>query len=265
LVAAAGVAIAVWCWPRPVLALPAPRSPQVRGPLLARLGRPLAGRIPPPRFAGLGNDPRAGELRSGSVLVFGGAGVAAAMLLGGIGGVLALVMLAGFGWVYPDVRLRTADRRRMEVIEQRAPTALDLIASTVAAGVGIDVALAGAAEATAGPVGDELAMTVANLALGRRRGDELRDLAQRTGSPSLGRLAAALRISDRLGVPLAASLRRQAERARAEQARRIQERAAVAAPKILLVVVFVLVPAALLPVMTALALTALAAVDGVGW
>jgi tight adherence protein C len=108
-------------------------------------------------------------------------------------------------------------------------------------------------------------MTVANLALGRRRGDELRDLAERTGSPSLGRLAAALRISDRLGVPLAASLRRQAERARAEQARRIQERAAVAAPKILLVVVFVLVPAALLPVMTALALTALDAVDGVGW
>ena len=74
-----------------------------------------------------------------------------------------------------------------------------------------------------------------------------------------------LRISDRLGVPLAASLRRQAERARAEQARRIQERAAVAAPKILLVVVFVLVPAALLPVMTALALTALDAVNGIGW
>ena len=83
--------------------------------------------------------------------------------------------------------------------------------------------------------------------------------------PSLARLAAALRISDRLGVPLAAALRRQAERARAEQARRVQERAAVAAPKILLVVVFVLVPAALLPVMTALALTALDAVNGIGW
>lgn len=106
---------------------------------------------------------------------------------------------------------------------------------------------------------------MANLALGRRRGDELRDLAERTGSPSLARLAAALRISDRLGVPLAAALRRQAERARAEQARRVQERAAVAAPKILLVVVFVLVPAALLPVMTALALTALDAVNGIGW
>jgi tight adherence protein C len=265
LLAAAGVAAAVWCWPRPALALPAPRRPQKRPPLMARLGRPLAGRIPPPRFAGLGDDPRAEEARAGSVLVFGGVGAAAAVLLGGIGGVLALAVLGGFGWVYPDVRLRTADRRRTEAIEQGAPTALDLIASTVAAGVGIDVALAGAADATGGPLGDELATTVANLALGRRRGDELRDLAERTGSPSLGRLAAALRISDRLGVPLAASLRRQAERARAEQARRIQERAAVAAPKILLVVVFVLVPAALLPVMTALALTALDAVNGVAW
>jgi len=185
--------------------------------------------------------------------------------MGGLGGVCAALALAGFGWVYPDVRLRTADRRRADAVERRAPSALDLIASTVAAGVGIDVAIAGAADATGGELGDELRRTVANLALGRRRGDELRDLAERTGSPSLARLAAALRISDRLGVPLAAVLRRQAERARAEQARRVQERAAVAAPKILLVVVFVLVPAALLPVMTALALTALDAVNGVGW
>jgi tight adherence protein C len=234
-------------------------------PLLVRLGAPLAGRVPPPRFAGLGADPRADEMRAGALLAFGGAGVAALMLLGGPAGAGAALMLAGFGWVYPDVRLRTADRRRADAIEQGAPSALDLIASTVAAGVGIDVAIAGAAQATGGALGEELTRTVANLSLGRRRGDELRDLAERTGSPSLARLAAALRISDRLGVPLAASLRRQAERARAEQARRVQERAAVAAPKILLVVVFLLVPAALLPVMTALALTALDAVNGIGW
>ena len=219
-------------------------------------------------FAGLGLDPRAEELRAGSLLVFGGSGLAALVLMGGVGGACAAVGLAGFGWVYPDVRLRTVDRRRADAIERRAPSALDLIASTVAAGVGIGhprPVIADAADATGGELGDELRRTVANLALGRRRGDELRDLAERTGSPSLARLAAALRISDRLGVPLAAALRRQAERARAEQARRVQERAAVAAPKILLVVVFVLVPAALLPVMTALALTALDAVNGIGW
>jgi pilus assembly protein TadC len=64
---------------------------------------------------------------------------------------------------------------------------------------------------------------VANLALGRRRGDELRDLAERTGSPSLARLAAALRISDRLGVPLAVAAAPSGGR-QAEQARRVQER-----------------------------------------
>jgi tight adherence protein C len=72
----------------------------------------------------------------------------------------------------------------------------------------------------------------------------------------LSGLASALRISDRLGVPLAAGLRRQSARSRAAQAREVQERAAKAAPRVLLVVVFVLVPAAMLPVMTALALTA---------
>jgi pilus assembly protein TadC len=72
-------------------------------------------------------------------------------------------------------------------------------------------------------------------------------------------------VSDRLGVPLAEALRRQARRARAERAHQVAERAAAAGPKMLLVVVFVLVPATLLPIMTALALTALDAVSGVGW
>ena len=85
--------------------------------------------------------------------MFGSSGLAALALMGGLGGACAALRLAGFGWVYPDVRLRTADRRRADAIERRAPSALDLIASTVAAGVGIDVAIAGAADATGGELG----------------------------------------------------------------------------------------------------------------
>jgi len=95
-------------------------------------------------------------------------------------------------------------------------------------------------------LGGELERMQANLALGRSRADELRELAARTGSPSLAQLALALRLSDRLGVPLAEALRRQADRARVQRARAVQERAARAAPKIQLVVALVLVPSVLL-------------------
>ena len=116
-------------------------------------------------------------------------------------------------------------------------------------------AVAGAANAAGGELADEMERSRVALALGRPRGEELRDLSERTGAPTLAALGLALRLSDRLGVPLAESVRGQAERSRAEAARNVQERAARAGPRVLAVVVFVLVPAALLPIGAAVALT----------
>ncbi len=140
-------------------------------------------------------------------------------------------------------------------IERRVPELVELVASMVAAGVGLDQSLRGAGEAVGGELGEELERVHANLALGRPRSDELRDLALRTGSASLAQLALTLRLSDRLGVPLAEALRRQADRARMQRVRMVQERAAKAGPRVLVVVVFVLVPAALLPLAAAVILT----------
>jgi tight adherence protein C len=196
------------------------------------------------------------DARLGSTVTFASVGAAGLLLLQSPMGLVVAVGCAAFGWLYPDLWLRSAATGRANEIERQAPLAIDLIASAVAAGISIDEAIRGAAASASGPLRAELEGVSANLVLGHRRPAELRDLGERTASPSLMRLATALRISDRLGVPLAAGLRRQAARARAEQARTVQERAAKAAPRILLVVVFVLVPAAMLPVMTALALAA---------
>jgi tight adherence protein C len=196
------------------------------------------------------------DARLGSTVTFASVGAAGLLLLQSPVGLAVAAGCAGFGWLYPDLWLRSAATRRANEIERQAPLAIDLIASAVAAGISIDEAIRGAAASTSGPLRAELESVSANLALGHRRAAELRDLGERTASPSLMRLATALRISDRLGVPLAAGLRRQAARTRTEQARAVQERAARAAPRILLVVVFLLVPAAMLPVMTALALAA---------
>jgi pilus assembly protein TadC len=208
---------------------------------------PAAGAVP------AGVDPAA--LRAGAAIAFGWLAVAVLALLGGGTGVVAAVVLVGFGCAYPDLWLRATAARRAERIERRVPELVELVASMVEAGVGVDQSLRGAGEAVGGELGEEFERVHANLALGRPRADELRDLAVRTGSPSLAHLALTLRLSDRLGVPLAQALRRQADRARVQRARMVQERAAKAGPRVLVVVVFVLVPAALLPLAAAVLLT----------
>jgi tight adherence protein C len=249
-------------------------NPRVRGhrtslfiPLLVALGRRpaalLVARIPwlehgsalvPAAASGVAAEDEP-ALRAGSVLAFAALAAAVPAFVGGPPGVVAALALAGFGAAFPDLWLRSAAARRAERIERRVPELVELVASMVAAGAGLDAALHGAGEAVGAELGDEVALAQANLALGRSRADELRDLAGRTGSESLGQLALSLRLSDRLGVPLAETLRRQAERARARRARAVAERAARAGPRVLLVVVFVLVPAALLPLAAAVALT----------
>jgi pilus assembly protein TadC len=200
--------------------------------------------------------------QAGAAMAFAVLAVLAFIVTGGLTGIVLALALAGFGAAYPRLWLRAAAARRAERIERRVPELVELVASTVAAGVGLDVALRGAAEAVGGELRAELDLAYANIALGRPRADELRELAARTGSSSLAQLALTLRLSDRLGVPLAESLRRQADRSRTQRARDVQERAARAGPRVLVVVVFVLVPAALLPLAAAVVLTVSGSLSG---
>ena len=251
--------------------------PSARGPVLIGIGRgavrvaPLLARRPrllvgersgyAASAAGLGADDVA-ALRAGALVAFTGVGVMALMLIGGLLGLLVVALAATFGVAYADVWLRAADRARREKIDRVAPAFLELAAAAVAAGVSLDAALAGARTAVEGPLAEELDLARANIELGHPRRAELHDLAERTGSQSLAGLALAVSLSDRLGVPVADALRRQARRARADRARAVSERAAAAGPKVLVVVVFVLVPAAMLPMVAAIGMTVAGAVTG---
>ncbi|HSD03188.1 MAG TPA: type II secretion system F family protein [Gaiellales bacterium] len=222
--------------------------------LPARLARP-----PDPALVRRAGGPVEAEdvvaARVGGAIAFGALGALGSMAAGGTFGLIVAAALLGFGWAYPVLWLRSVAAVRAARIEAAAPALLELVAAGVEAGIPLDAALAGAAGATRDELAEELDRSRAAIALGRPRGEEFRDLGERTGAPTLAALGLALRLSDRLGVPLAEALRDQAERSRAEAARAVQERAARAGPRVLLVVVFVLVPAALLPIGAAVALT----------
>ena len=239
---------------RPTLATMAAIGRRPASRLPERLARPTDPTLL--RRAGLQID--AGDVvaaRLASAIAFGGLGLVGAVAIGGALGIAVGALLLVFGCVYPDLWLRSAAARRAARIECAAPALLELVAAAVQAGVPLDVAIDGAARASGGELAEELERSRVSMALGRPRGEEYRDLSERTGAPTLAALGLALRLSDRLGVPLAESLRDQAGRSRAAAARAVQERAARAGPRVLAVVVFVLVPAALLPIAAAVALT----------
>jgi pilus assembly protein TadC len=236
-----------------------------RGPVLMLVGRPLVRMAPrlftsPPWPRGAAEELPA--LRAGAVAAFGTAGVAVALMTDGVIGWFAGFALVGFGVGYADLRVRGERRRFRDAVERDAPALLDLLAAAVACGVPIDAALRGCRAAAQGALADELDIAFANIDLGSRRRDELRAMAERTASPTLGGLALAVSLADRLGAPLADQLRAQARRARADRARVVQERAAAAGPRLLLVVVLILVPAALLPLGAAVALSVAGSVTG---
>jgi tight adherence protein C len=240
-----------------------------RIPLTIELGRRLLvlGQVPDPRWAagrpeldraGLGRtDPRS-EIeawRLGSTAMAAACAVSAMFVAPGLLMAVLGVGLVAVGWTQPELQMRAMARRRRAAIDREAPVVVDLVSVCVASGVGLDTALQRAADAASGPLAEELDRTMTALRLGATRAEELRSLVRRTGSPVLERLAAAIRLSALLGVPIAAELEQQARAARREQAYLVAERAAAAGPRMLLVVVLVLVPAALIPVLTAVGLS----------
>jgi tight adherence protein C len=164
---------------------------------------------------------------------------------------LAIGLLTA-GFLAPDAYSeRTARRRRTRLVEA-LPDALDLLAVGAAAGRTPAALLSEIAAASQGPLGTELAVTVAEIDTGVPVETALAGLRRRTGAVELGAPVAALERSRRHGSPLADQLHAQATALRRDERRRVEERAARAAPKIQLVVALVLVPSALLAIAAAL-------------
>jgi len=203
----------------------------------------LGAQITPRRFAG-------------AKLVGAAIGALAAVAVspaapGRLAPILAVALVAS-GFVGPDAWAERLARQRRNAMVSALPDALDLVAVGTATGRTPVALFSEIATGTAGPLAAELALAVAEIEAGARQSEALRALRERTGTPELGAVGAALERSRRYGSPLAEQLHAQAQTMRAEEQRRISERAARAAPKIQLVVAMVLVPSALLAIAAAL-------------
>jgi tight adherence protein C len=170
--------------------------------------------------------------------------------------------LAGF--FVPDALLERRARLRRRRLVAALPDALDLLAVGAASGRSPAAGFAEIAGAGAGPLADELRITVAELECGRALAEALQSLRARVPGKEVAALCAAVERSRRYGSPLADQLRRQSSALRRDQRRLVEEHAARAAPKIQLVVALVLVPSVLLMIAAALIANADVLLGGFG-
>jgi tight adherence protein C len=113
----------------------------------------------------------------------------------------------------PWVIVRTARRKRVELVEQDLPLALELLATLSEAGLGFDSALGRILKTRlAGrPLAGELRIYQSDVLAGRRKVEALRRLSSRLRIGSISILVSALVQSEQMGIGIARVLRTQAD------------------------------------------------------
>ncbi len=122
-------------------------------------------------------------------------------------GIAMTVTLAVFGAYRPYSSLDAAIKKRKKGVHRSLPDFLDMLSTTIEAGVALNSAMAIALEAVRGPLHEELAMAMQDVRLGRSRADALVAMAQRVREVDLTGVVTAIVQSERLGGSIADVLR----------------------------------------------------------
>ncbi len=180
-----------------------------------------------------------GRVRAERVLSWKAAAALGGALFGLVGGpgsiptpvwVVALAVLFSF---VPDIILSSRGTKRQDEVAKTLPQAIDLLAITVEAGLGLEQALEVVVENVHGPLSDELARLLREIELGVSRRDALIALRHRTDVPELSSFIVALIQADEMGVAIAEVLRVQAAQVRLKRRARAREKGAKTPVKIL--------------------------------
>jgi tight adherence protein C len=158
-------------------------------------------------------------------------------------GLLVGIVIGIMASFLPDVLLDSRAQSRQHQIARSLPDALDLLAITVEAGLGLEQALTVVTERLHGPLGDELRRMLREIELGVDRRQALEFLRSRTDVRELSAFIVALLQADELGMAVGEVLRVQSSQVRLVRRQTAREQAANTPVKILFPVIFTIFPA----------------------
>jgi tight adherence protein C len=156
-----------------------------------------------------------------------------------LGGVVITVM----GWFLPLVIVQRRARLRVEEIDREVPELVDLLVTTIEAGVGFASALQLASRSIEGPLGQELRLALREQSLGLTPEEALRNLSVRVDSPATRAFTQALVQGESLGVSIGTILRDLAIDMRKRRRQAAEERAQKTPTKILFPLIGLILPA----------------------
>lgn len=149
-----------------------------------------------------------------------------AIWMGIVGGI------AGF-W-YPELWLREVSASRSKSILRNLPFYLDVITLAVEAGSNLTGGITQAVQKTGdSPLRKEFSRVLRDIRSGKARAEALRDLSDRTGSPSVSSVVASLIQAEKTGASLGPILRAQAHQLRTQRFQAAEKKAMEAPVKML--------------------------------
>jgi tight adherence protein C len=161
----------------------------------------------------------------------------------GVRQVLFVLFAGAMGWVLPSFIIKRRGARRLEAIDRETPELVDLLVTTVEAGVGFASSLQLVARRVEGPLGQELRITLQEQSMGLTIEDSLQNMLLRVDSVSVRTFVQAIIQGQTLGVSIGKILRDLAVDMRKRRRQMAEERAQKAPVKILFPLIFLILPA----------------------
>lgn len=194
----------------------------------------LSSRITPAQFL---------AVKSGAALLGTVVAVVFGVTVAAIAGVVLVPVFAGVGFFAPETFLTLKIKQRRERIRSELPDALDLLAVSVEAGLGLDGAIAKLTEHMEGALVDEFALTLGEMRIGESRPDALKKMAERVPAPELAAFVRSVLQADQLGISLGRILRVQAADSRLRRQAAAEEKAMKAPIKMMFPTALFIFPA----------------------
>jgi tight adherence protein C len=150
--------------------------------------------------------------------------------------VIAVALVGGLvlGFYIPLIWLRQLVNERRAELEAMLPNALDVVAISMEAGLGLDRALEQLVRHQEGPLTLVVARALREIELGRPRADALNEMAEATGIEDFAALVRSILHAERTGVPIARTIAAHSAQMRVKRRLQIRADAARASLKILL-------------------------------
>jgi tight adherence protein C len=155
------------------------------------------------------------------------------------------LITASIGYYAPGFVVTSRIEGRQKAIMKSFPDALDLLVSSVEAGLGLDAAFRRVADEIEGPapvLAAELKAVNQEVTAGVSRVEALRHLDQRTGLEDMKQLVNVLAQAERFGTSVARALRVHADLVRTKRQLKAEEKAAQISPKLTVVMILFIMP-----------------------